>query len=62
MQIVTGLRVFLQLMINLVPLNMLMSLAKNAVTTLEKRAERITLKVLNVNCARELQDEGGGEW
>lgn len=40
--IVTGLRVFLQLMINLVPLNMLMSLAKNAVTTLEKRAERIT--------------------
>lgn len=35
-----------------------MSLAKNAMTTLEKRAERITWKVLN--CARELQYKGAG--
>lgn len=37
-----------------------MSLAKNAMTTLEKRAERITWKVLN--CARELQYKGGEQW
>lgn len=51
-RIVTGLQVFLQLMINLVPLNMLMSLAKNAAHALEKNAQKKRAwKVLNVNYA-----------